>query len=252
MVTMIKIKNLKKSFRNISVLRGINLKISEGETTVIIGQSGCGKTILLKLLIGIIKPDEGKVIVDNKDVTKLSYKELNQLRLKFGMVFQSSALFDSLNVRENVGFSLIEHTKMSEEEIDKRIRECLQMVGLYGVEEKMPAELSGGMKKRVALARAISMNPEIILYDEPTVGIDPIMADSIDKLIKKLHDKLGITSVVVTHDMNSAYYVGDKIAMLHKGKIVAQASPSEIKRSDKEVVRKFVNGDSGKSISVNP
>lgn len=248
---MIKIENLKKTFQNKPVLKGVNLKIEDGETTVIIGQSGCGKSVLVKHLMGIIKPDAGRILVDGQDITKLNPKELNKLRMKFGMVFQSSALFDSLNVRENVGFALMEHTQMKEEKIDKRIKECLEMIGLDEIEEKMPAELSGGMKKRVALARAISMSPEIILYDEPTVGIDPIMADSINKLIKKLHDKLGITSVVVTHDMNSAYYIADKIAMLHQGKIVQKGSPSVIKDSDIKVVRRFIEGNSeNKAIDI--
>jgi len=239
---MIKIRNLKKSFGKNKVLNGINLDVPDGKTVVVIGQSGCGKSVLLKHIIGIIKPDQGDIHVNDVDICKLNVDELNQLRLKFGMVFQSSALFDSLTVKENVGFGLIEHTDMLEEEIDNQVKKCLDLVGLKDIEDKMPSELSGGMKKRVALARAISMNPKIILYDEPTVGIDPIRADSINKLIKKLHDKLNVTSIVVTHDMASAYYVADRIAMLHKGKIIGDGTSEEIKSSDNPFIKQFVNG----------
>ncbi len=239
---MIEIRNLEKSFGANKVLQGINLKIPDGKTMVIIGESGCGKSVLLKHIIGIMKPDGGQILVDNINVFDLNIKQLNKLRLKFGMVFQASALFDSLTIKENVGFSLYEHTDVKQEEISKRIKESLNMVGLSGIESKMPAEISGGMKKRVALARAIIMNPEIILYDEPTVGIDPIRSGSINNLIKRLHGELNVTSLVVTHDMQSAYYVADRIAMMYKGKIIEEGTPSEIKKSDNPIVQQFVNG----------
>jgi len=239
---MIEIRNLKKSFGKHKVLDGVNLNIHEGKTMVIIGQSGCGKSVLLKHIIGIINPNEGEILISGENITKLDSKNMAKLRLKFGMVFQGSALFDSLTVRGNVGFSLIENTDMSEDKIDKRVKECLSLVGLEGIEDKMPSDISDGMKKRVALARAISMKPDIILYDEPTVGIDPIRADSINKLIKELHDKLNITSIAVTHDMDSAYYIADEIAMLYKGKIINAGTPEETKNSSNPIIQQFVNG----------
>lgn len=239
---MIDTINLYKSFGENKVLKGLNLTIDSGVTEVIIGRSGCGKSVLLKHIIGIMKPDSGQVIIDGQDVTKLSGKELNSLRMKFGMLFQGSALFDSLTVAENVGFNLIEHTELDSQTIAKRIKEALSLVGLYGIENLMPSELSGGMKKRVGLARAICMRPQIILYDEPTTGVDPIMADAINDLIKVLHDKLEITSIAVTHDMVSAYKIADKIAMLYDGKIIEQGSPDEIRNTTNPIVKQFITG----------
>ncbi len=239
---MIRIENLHKSFNNHRVLTGLNLNIERGKTTVIIGRSGCGKSVLLKHIIGILRPDKGRILIDNQDISTLSEKRLNALRLKMGMVFQGSALFDSLNVRDNVGFALIEHQRLRKSEIDQRVRESLAMVGLIGVEGLMPAELSGGMKKRVALARAICIRPEIIFYDEPTTGVDPITADIINELIMSLHDRLRITSIAVTHDMKSAYKIADTIAMLYQGRIIASGSPDEIKNTDNPVVHQFING----------
>ena len=241
---MIDVINLYKSFNGKEVLKGLNLKIGEGITEVIIGRSGCGKSVLLKHIIGIMKPDSGQVIIDGQDVSKMSPNELKELRLKFGMLFQGAALFDSLNVAENVGFNLIEHSDLDTQTIAKRIKEALSLVGLYGIEGLMPSELSGGMKKRVGLARAICMRPKIILYDEPTTGVDPIMADAVNELIKNLHDKLEITSIVVTHDMTSAYKVGNKIAMLYDGRIIAEGTPDEIKKMDDPTVRQFITGAS--------
>jgi phospholipid/cholesterol/gamma-HCH transport system ATP-binding protein len=239
---MIDAINLYKSFGENEVLKDLNLNIETGVTEVIIGRSGCGKSVLLKHIIGILRPDSGQVIVDGQDVTKLSGKELNDLRMKFGMLFQGAALFDSLTVAENVGFNLIEHTDMDKQTIAKMIKEALSLVGLYGIEDLMPSELSGGMKKRVGLARAICMRPKMILYDEPTTGVDPIMADAVNDLIKNLHDKLEITSIVVTHDMVSAYKIANKIAMLYDGKIVEEGTPEQIKNTANPIVKQFITG----------
>ncbi len=239
---MIDIHKLYKKFNNLSVLNDLNLKIDKGQTCVIIGRSGCGKSVLLKHIIGLLKPDKGKVLVNHKEVAVLDELELSELRSKISMVFQGGALFDSMNVSENVGFSLIEHTHTSQKEILERVEESLSLVGLGGIGNLMPSELSGGMKKRVALARAICIRPEIILYDEPTTGIDPIAADSINELIRSLHDKLKVTSIVVTHDMKSAYHIADKIAMMYKGKIILEGTPREIKESRDPVVHQFING----------
>ncbi|MBM3243676.1 MAG: ABC transporter ATP-binding protein [Candidatus Omnitrophica bacterium] len=248
---MIEITGLEKNLHGNMVLRGVNLRIEKGSTCVIIGRSGCGKSVLLKHIVGILKPDKGKIIIDGQDVTLLSEKELNNLRLKIGLVFQGGALFDSLTVGENVGFGLIEHGHFSEHEISKRVEESLSMVGLSGIASLMPADLSGGMKKRVALARSLCMKPEIILYDEPTTGLDPISADSINELIKNLHDRINVTSIVVTHDMKSAYKVGDSIAMLYQGKIIAQGCPKDIEGNNDPVVHQFINGLANGPITAN-
>jgi phospholipid/cholesterol/gamma-HCH transport system ATP-binding protein len=239
---MIEIINLCKSFNDHKVLDNLSLNINTGETTVIIGRSGCGKSVLLKHIIGIMKPDSGQVLIDGRDVTKMDEKELSELRMKFGMLFQGAALFDSLNVLENVGFGMIEHTSASKDEISKKVKECLALVGLKDIEEKKPAELSGGMRKRVGLARAICLRPQIILYDEPTTGVDPIMGDAINDLILELHNKLKITSIAVTHDMTSAYKIADRIAMLYNGKIIACGTPEEIKNTKDPIVRQFITG----------
>jgi len=239
---MIEIINLCKSFDDHKVLDNLSLNINKGETTVIIGRSGCGKSVLLKHIIGILKPDRGQVIIDGKDVTKMDEKELNNLRMGFGMLFQGAALFDSLNVLENVAFGIIEHMNVSSAEIKKRVKESLALVGLKSIEDKKPAELSGGMRKRVGLARAICLRPQIILYDEPTTGVDPIMGDAINDLILELHNKLGVTGIAVTHDMTSAYKIANRIAMLYNGKIIAVGSPDEIKNTKDPIVRQFVTG----------
>ena len=240
---MIEIINLCKNFGDNKVLDNLNLTINSGETTVIIGRSGCGKSVLLKHIIGILKPDSGQVFVDGKDIAKLYGKTLNDIRMKFGMLFQGSALFDSLSVWENVAFSMLEHSNKKKTEIMERVRECLGLVGLEGVEELKPAELSGGMRKRVGLARCICMKPEIVLYDEPTTGVDPIMGDSVNTLIMELHDKLNVTSVAVTHDMTSAYKIASKIAMLYEGRIIAIGTPEEIKNTKDPVVKQFIYGE---------
>jgi phospholipid/cholesterol/gamma-HCH transport system ATP-binding protein len=238
----IKIVGVEKSFGDNQVLRGTNLSITRGETIVIIGRSGCGKSVLLKHMIGLMEPDKGKVFVDGTEVTALEHRGLFELRQKFGMLFQSAALFDSLTVWENVGLGLIEHTDMSKEDIRGLAAEKLALVGLKGIEDVKPAELSGGMKKRVGLARAIAMDPEIILYDEPTTGLDPIMADVINELICHLKKSLSITSVVVTHDMTSAYKIGDRIAMLYEGEIVYEGTPEDVKCCGHPVIQQFVEG----------
>ena len=237
---MIVAENLYMSFEDNQVLKDLSLKVEKGETMVIMGCSGCGKSILLKLIIGLMPPDAGNIWVDGTEITKLTEKQMDEMRRKFGMVFQSSALFDSLSVAENVGFSLSRHTDMSREQIAGIVAEKLELVGLAGSEDTMPSDLSGGMKKRVSLARAISMDPEIILYDEPTTGLDPVMAEEINHLIIKTHDQLKATSLVVTHDMKSAFSVATKMAMLNDGKIVAAGTPEEFRQSDELVVRQFL------------
>ena len=239
---MIKIIGVTKAFGDNDVLKGVNLTVRRGETVVVIGRSGCGKSVLLKHIIGLMKPDSGQVIVDGADVTHLKGDDLYELRKKFGMLFQGAALFDSLTVWENVGLGLIEHTDMSEADIRKKACEKLELVGLSNVDDLKPSELSGGMKKRVGLARAIAMDPPVILYDEPTTGLDPIMADVINGLIRNLQKTLDMTSVAVTHDMTSAYKIGDRLAMLYDGRIVFEGRPDEVKNSRDAVVRQFVEG----------
>ncbi|OGX40500.1 MAG: ABC transporter ATP-binding protein [Omnitrophica WOR_2 bacterium RIFCSPLOWO2_01_FULL_41_12] len=240
---MIELKNISKSFNSHKVLDDLTLTIEKGQTKVIIGRSGCGKSVLLKHIVGLLKPDSGRVFIDGQEITNLKEKELDKFRMKIGMVFQGGALFDSMTVAENVGFGLIEHSRqIARKELLERTEEALCMVNLCGIQNLMPAELSGGMKKRVALARALCIRPEIILYDEPTTGVDPITADSINELIKSLHDKLKVTSIVVTHDMKSAYRVADTIAMLYQGKIIAEGSSEEIQNTSHPVVHQFING----------
>jgi phospholipid/cholesterol/gamma-HCH transport system ATP-binding protein len=239
---MIQIQNLTKEFNNKTVLDGLNLEIKTGQTCVIIGRSGCGKSVLLKHIVGLLRREGGRVLVEGKEVALLRERELSDLRSTISMVFQGGALFDSMDVAENVGFSLLEHAQISRVKIMKRVEESLSLVGLGGIGSLMPSELSGGMKKRVALARAICIHPEIILYDEPTTGVDPITADSINGLIRSLHDKFKATSLVVTHDMRSAYHIADKIAMMYKGKIIAEGSPKEIQGTQDPVVHQFING----------
>jgi phospholipid/cholesterol/gamma-HCH transport system ATP-binding protein len=239
---MIEIQQIYKYFDGREVLKDVNLTIQDGESIVVIGCSGCGKTVLLRMIIGLIQPDSGKIIVDGEDVANMDRKNLFRIRKKFGMLFQGAALFDSMTVEENIGLALREHTDLSDKEIREKIAEKLEVVGLPGIEEKRPAELSGGMKKRVGLARALVMDPEIVLFDEPTTGLDPIMADAINDLILETHRKLNITSIVVTHDMASAFKVADRVAMLFDGCVVFTGTPTELQRSDTKVVRQFVEG----------
>ena len=246
----LRVVNLYKSFGEKQVLKGCDLEVQEGESMVVIGGSGSGKTVLIKCIIGLIQPDEGKIYVDGSEITSLSERELNEVRKKFGMLFQGGALFDSLRIWENVGFGLRQHTQRSEEEIKKISSEKLRLVGLRDIEELMPSELSGGMKKRVSLARAIAMEPEILLYDEPTTGIDPIMADAINELIIQMREKLNVTSIAITHDMKSAYKIADRIAMLYQGKIIDVGTPEEIKNSPNPIVQQFIQGKSEGPIKI--
>jgi len=238
------LRGIRKTFGGQEVLRGVDLDIEDGETLVIIGRSGSGKSVLVKHLLGLIAPDAGSILMDGKEVTGLSSAELYELRRRFGFLFQGAALFDSLTVGENIGLGLRENTKMSEEEIIKIVGEKLSLVGLEGIEDKKPAELSGGMKKRVGLARAIAMDPDVVIYDEPTTGLDPIMADVINNLIIDLRERLDITSVVVTHDMTSAYKIADRIAMLYEGRIIFTGDPQAVRQTDDPIVRQFIEGRS--------
>lgn len=247
---MLEIRGLSKAFNGVPVLRDVHLTVNRGETVVIIGQSGCGKSVLLKHVIGMLRPDAGSVIVEGVDVTTASKEQLQDVRKKFGMLFQGAALFDSMTVLENVGFGLYEHSTLSDDDIRRRVTENLALVGLEGIEDKKPAELSGGMRKRVGLARAISMGPQIILYDEPTTGLDPIMGDVINDLILKMRDHLAVTSLAVTHDMKSAYKIGDRIAMLYEGHIIEVGTPEQIRNSSNPVVQQFITGSSQGPIKV--
>lgn len=247
---MIEIVDLHKSFGKKSVLSGVNLRVEKGESMVVIGGSGSGKSVLIKHVIGNLKPDAGTVIIDGVDITKLSEKGLYEVRKKFGMLFQGAALFDSMRVWENVAFALLRQKKMKDRDAKEMAVEKLRMVGLVGVEDIMPSELSGGMKKRVGLARAIAHEPEILLYDEPTTGLDPIMADAINDLIVEMKRKLSVTSVAITHDMHSAYKIGDRIAMLYNGAIIEVGTPDEIKNTQNPVVHQFITGSATGPIKV--
>jgi phospholipid/cholesterol/gamma-HCH transport system ATP-binding protein len=247
---MIEVIDLLKSFNGKKVLDGVNLSIEKGKITVIIGRSGEGKSVLLKHIIGLLKPDSGQILVGEEDITKMNEKELDIIRRKFGMLFQGAALFDSMTVGENVGFPLMEHTSMYFDEIKGVVHDKLQKVGLSGSEQMMPADLSGGMKKRVGLARAIVMDPEIILFDEPTTGLDPIMADSIATLIQNTQKDLNTTYVVITHDISLTYKIADSIAMLHEGKIIEEGNVEEIKNSTNPIVRQFIEGKAEGPINV--
>ena len=240
---MIEIRNLHKSFGPQHVLRGVNLDIQTGETMVVLGRSGTGKSVLLKLIIALMRPDRGSIVVDGQDVYALTYEKLGELRKNIGMLFQMAALFDSMTVAENVSLGLRESRKMSDKQIAAVVAEKLALVGLSGIENKKPAELSGGMRKRVGLARAVAMNPDYILYDEPTTGLDPITARQINILIRELQAKLQVTSIVVTHDLHSAYHVGDRLCLLHEGRIYFTGTPDEMQASEDLVVRQFARGE---------
>ncbi len=240
---IIQFKDVHKSFGRLIVLNGVTLNVERGKCLVIIGASGTGKSVLLKHIVGLLKPDAGEIWFDNQRVDTLDVRRLMDLRRRIGFLFQMGALFDSLTVLDNVAFPLVEHTRKSEEEIRQIAEAKLRMVGLANIGAKMPAELSGGQKKRVALARAIALNPEVILYDEPTTGLDPVRSDVINELIIKLQRELRVTSIVVTHDMHSAFKVADRIVMLHEGKIAYDGSPHAILESNNPVVRRFVMGE---------
>lgn len=239
---IIEVKDLHKSFGSFVVHRGINLVIPKSAITVIVGPSGTGKSVLLKQLMGLLKPDRGEIIVEGVDITKIDKRQLVDIRKKFGMLFQNGALFDSMTVYENVAFPLREHTKYKESKIKEIVFEKLRLVGLKDVENKMPAELSGGMRKRVGLARAIALEPDIILYDEPTTGLDPIMRDVVDNLIYDTQKELKITSVVISHDIDSVFKIADYVAMIYNGIIVFSGPLHEFKESDDPYVRQFLTG----------
>jgi phospholipid/cholesterol/gamma-HCH transport system ATP-binding protein len=240
---MIRLTGIYKKFGNQEVLRGLDLTINAGETMVIIGRSGCGKSVTLKHIVGLMKPEKGTVEVDDVNIATLRPLELQSIQKKFGFLFQGAALFDSMNVSDNISFGLrTQHLMHDEKKIRERVAECLRLVGLEGIEHTMPSELSGGMRKRVGLARAIAAQPQYILYDEPTTGVDPIMSDAVNDLIINMKEKLGVTSIVVTHDMVSAYTVADRIAMMYHGIIKQVGTPEEIKSTDDPIVKQFITG----------
>ena len=239
---MIQISDLYKSFGAKNVLQGLNLTIQKGETMVVIGRSGSGKSVLIKHLIGLMRPEKGKIFVDGEEITCLSEEDFWRIRRRFAILFQGAALFDSMTVAQNVAFGLERYTDYPQERIQRIVRECLEKVGLRGVDRLMPHELSGGMKKRVGLARAIAYNPDFILYDEPSTGIDPIRADAINDLINRMKEQMGVTSIVITHDMVSTYKVADRIAMLYEGKIIETGTPEEFKNTRNKIVDQFIHG----------
>ncbi|MDP2681903.1 MAG: ABC transporter ATP-binding protein [Deltaproteobacteria bacterium] len=247
---MIQIIDLKKSFNSKKVLDDTNLEIEKGRITVIIGRSGEGKSVLIKHIIGLLRPDSGEILLDGQDITKMTERELNEVRRRFGMLFQGAALFDSMTVGENVAFPLREHTEMPETDLKKIVKEKLRKVGLKDIENMMPADLSGGMKKRVGLARAIAMDPEIVLFDEPTTGLDPVMSDNIATLILDTQRDLKTTYIVITHDIPLTYKIADKIAMLHEGKIVEQGAVDYMKNCQNPILRQFLEGRAEGPIKV--
>jgi phospholipid/cholesterol/gamma-HCH transport system ATP-binding protein len=238
----VELRAVRKAFNGLQVLRGVDLEIQAGESLTIMGGSGTGKSVLLRLIIGLVKPDAGQILLEGRDIVPLSERELLGARRRVGMVFQNSALFDSLSVGENVAFALREHTVLDEAAVQARVTEALELVGLAGIQGKEPAELSGGMRKRVAVARAIALPPSILLYDEPTTGLDPANVDKITDLLLELKTKLGVTSVVVTHDMPSAFKVSDRLAMLHQGRIAAVGTPDEIRTEHDSLFSEFLEG----------
>lgn len=240
---MIEVNNLHMKFGEKEILKDVSLKINEGEKFVILGPSGCGKSVLLKNIIGLLIPQKGKILIDGVDIINLNKKKMEEIRKKCGFLFQHSALFDSMNIEENLEFPLLQHSKLSSEEIKKKIDEKLEIVGLKGVNKKKPSELSGGMQKRAALARSIILEPKYIFYDEPTTGLDPIMSRVIDELIIDLNKRLGITSIVVTHDMKSVFKVADRMALLYDGKIVVEGTKEEIKNIDNPYLNQFIEGE---------
>lgn len=239
---MIEVRDLYKSFGEQPILDGISFRIENGESVVIIGRSGGGKSVLLKHVIGLLQPDSGQVLIDGENIVGMNERQLLRVRRKFGMVFQGAALFDSMTVAENVAFGLRRHENLTEGEVARRVAKALEIVDLPGTEDKNPAELSGGMRKRVGLARAVIYEPQIVLYDEPTTGLDPIVSDSIDKLIIRVRDHFKVTSIVVTHDMRSARRVGNHVLMLHNKKIHANCTPESLFASDDPIVRQFIDG----------
>jgi phospholipid/cholesterol/gamma-HCH transport system ATP-binding protein len=241
-MSFIQIEHLHKTFGDKQVLRDMSISVERGESLVIVGGSGTGKSVTLKHIIGLLRPDKGRVVVDGQDLNTLSEVELNQMRRRFGMAFQEGALFDSMSVFENIAFPLRRHTKMTEKEIRARVEECLEDVHLHNVDRKRPSELSGGMRRRVGFARAISLKPEILLFDEPTTGLDPVISDVIAELIEEMDVKLGVTTVTITHDMKVAFKIADRVAMLHQGQIIEEGTPEEFQASQSPIVQQFIEG----------
>ncbi len=239
---MIQLIDVRKRFGKQEVLKGVNLELEDGKTTVIIGRSGGGKSVLLKHMIGLIKPDSGQVLIDGVDITTLNERELNEIRKKFGMLFQEGALFDSMSVGENVAFPLREHTKLSDSEVRDKVADRLRAVGLTGIENKMPSEISGGMRKRVGLARAIALHPQFVLFDEPTTGLDPVMTEAINQLILEIRNRFHLTCIVISHDLDSTFKISDKIAMLYEGEIIEYGTPEDIKASQNPITIQFLAG----------
>jgi phospholipid/cholesterol/gamma-HCH transport system ATP-binding protein len=239
---MISLRHVYKAFGDKQVLVDMSVEIARGESVVIVGGSGTGKSVTLKHIIGLLKPDSGDVFIDGQDIVNMRPVELNQFRRRFGMAFQEGALFDSMSVFENIAFPLRRHTKMTEDEIHARVEECLEEVHLHGVEDKRPSELSGGMRRRVGFARAISLQPEILLFDEPTTGLDPVISDVIAELIREMDVKLKTTTVTITHDMKVAFKIADRVAMLYRGHIIEQGTPEQFQASKSPIVQQFIEG----------
>lgn len=244
-MALIELKNVHKRFGRLVVLDGVSLEVERGKNLVILGASGSGKSVLLKHIVGLLKPDRGEVWFDGQRIDELGERDLGPVRRRIGYLFQQGALFDSLTNAQNIAFPLIEHTKMDRREVDAAVREKLKLIGLPDIGAKMPGQLSGGQRKRVALARAIAMEPEVLLYDEPTTGLDPIRSDVINELILKLQREINVTSVVVTHDMHSALKVADRVVMLHEGKLIFDGTPDEVRATGNEIVSRFVAGEAG-------
>ena len=241
---MIEVKNLYKSYGKKGVLSDISLSVSHGQSLAVVGKSGAGKSVLLRCLIGLVKPDNGTIYVDNKLINTMNFSQLQKIRSSIGMVFQFGALFDSMTVGENISLALQKLTKLNENEIQQRVHNSLEEVDMAGTENLMPAELSGGMKKRVGIARAIAIKPAYLFYDEPTTGLDPVMTDSINRLIRKFQDTGEVTSVIITHEMRTVYDVADRVLLLHEGRIQYDGSPDTINNVDDPVVQQFITGDS--------
>ena len=241
---MIEVKNLKKSFADKIILSDISFSIPQGQIVAIVGRSGVGKSVLLKCLIGLTKPDEGTIYLANKLINSMSFQQLQKIRSQIGMVFQSGALFDSLNVAENIGLALRKLTKLKEHEVKLRITESLESVDMANTEELMPGELSGGMKKRIGIARAIAVQPTYLFYDEPTTGLDPVMTDSINRLIRKIQQSEKITSVIITHELKTVYEVADRVIMLYDSRIQFDGKPNELEKTENKIVKQFITGDS--------
>ena len=244
MEALIRIENLRKSYNEQVVLDGVDFIVPRGKIVVVMGGSGVGKTVLLKHMIGLLKPDSGRIFVDGVDICRISSRQMREVRKRFGMLFQGAALFDSMTVGDNVAFPLREHTRLKESEVRSRVAARLNEVGLHGVENKYPSELSGGMSKRVGLARALALEPEIVLFDEPTTGLDPVLSDVITDLILETQRRLGITFVIISHDVKGAFRLADRIAMLYKGKLIAEGTPEEIETSANPVLQQFLAGNS--------